>query len=112
MPTAPQRTCIGCHQVKARKDLIRIAKPPSGETIVIDLQGKENGRGAYVCPNINCINSAIQMGKLNRAFRLAPDSVDKVRLEIIKLKQKLLELVVSNQLTQKLGADRSRGGCP
>ena len=83
-----QRTCIGCWQVRTREDLIRIVRSPVDGAIVIDSRGKEKGRGAYVCFNIDCINKAMQPQKLDRAFR-----VDHIGLETIdRLRQDLLEL--------------------
>lgn len=46
----PQRQCIGCREMKNKKDLIRILKTDT-EGIIIDVTGKKNGRGAYICPN-------------------------------------------------------------
>ncbi len=46
----PQRKCIGCNQMKNKKELIRILKTQDDE-IVIDTTGKKNGRGAYICPD-------------------------------------------------------------
>jgi hypothetical protein len=82
---SPQRTCIGCRQVKAKRDLIRIVisvppnagksgltePKPRGEVVTIDLHGKKKGRGAYVCPNVDCIKKAMQPERLNRAFRIS-----------------------------------------
>ena len=90
----PQRTCIGCRQVKARKDLIRIARSPVEDIITVDLHGKEKGRGTYVCPNMDCINRAMRPESLSKAFRIIPDSANRIRLETIEeLKQNLLELI-------------------
>ena len=95
----PQRTCIGCHHVKAKKELIRIVRLSKGEAVVIDLRGKEKGRGAYVCPNVNCISKAMQPKRLDRAFRVIPNPSDRgTSLEVVdKLKQDLLELIEVNR---------------
>ena len=50
----PQRQCIGCGQMKDKKDLIRILKTQD-ESIVIDATGRKNGRGAYICANEDCL---------------------------------------------------------
>lgn len=93
----PQRTCIGCRQVKAKKDLIRIVRSPVGGTIAVDPHRKEKGRGAYICPNIDCINRAMQPERLNKAFRIISGSMDRISLETIdKLKQNLLGLIESH----------------
>ena len=92
-----RRTCIGCGQVRARSGLIRIVKSHVSGTIVADPRGKEKGRGAYVCSNIDCINKAMEPQRLGRALRIVPDSADCVNLETIyKLKQDLLELVAAD----------------
>lgn len=68
----PQRQCVGCRQMKDKKSLIRIIK--SDEGMMIDVTGKKNGRGAYVCPNKECIEKAIKTKGLDRSFG---QSVDK-----------------------------------
>lgn len=62
----PTRTCIACRQQNDKRNLIRIVK--SGEEIKLDLTGKLNGRGAYICNDINCIEKCIKSKALNRAF--------------------------------------------
>ena len=54
-----QRTCIGCMEEKEKKSLIRIVKQNDGK-IFIDKTGKANGRGAYICNNIECLEKAIK----------------------------------------------------
>lgn len=61
------RTCIGCNQIKPKKELIRIVKNKANE-ISIDKTGKANGRGAYICDNIECLEKAIKTKKLERSF--------------------------------------------
>lgn len=68
MKTIPQRTCIVCKQKGDKSNFVRIVKTPSGE-ITIDKTGKLNGRGAYVCDNIECIKKAQKTHALNRAFK-------------------------------------------
>lgn len=92
----PQRTCIGCLQIKAKKDLIRIVRSPDSEDIIFDLRGKENGRGAYICPDMNCIEKALQPEKLNRVFKIPQSSVVFISSEIIdRLKRDLSVLIQS-----------------
>lgn len=89
-----KRTCIGCRQVRARAELVRIVRSSVDGTVIADPRGKEKGRGAYVCSNIDCINNAMEQHRLNKAFRIAPGPVDGVSLESIdRLKQDLLGLV-------------------
>ena len=93
MTTVPQRTCIGCYRTANKKELIRIVKV-SDNSIFVDLDGKKNGRGAYVCHNIDCINKAMNFERLNRAFTIVPYSVNQLTLDIIKkTMQNLLELI-------------------
>ena len=67
MKNLPKRTCIGCSEVKLKKDLIRIVKNKEGQ-IFIDKTGKANGRGAYICDNIECLEKAIKTKRLERTF--------------------------------------------
>lgn len=69
MKKVPIRTCIGCNEAKPKKELIRIVKTTDGE-VMIDLTGKKNGRGAYICPNTNCLEKAIKTKRLSRAFEM------------------------------------------
>ena len=63
----PQRKCVGCNEMKDKKDLIRIVRSPEGE-ITLDLTGRKNGRGAYVCPKEECITKAVKEKRLERAL--------------------------------------------
>lgn len=67
MKKIPQRKCVGCNEMKDKKDLFRIVRSPEGE-ISLDLTGKKNGRGAYVCPNPECITKAVKEKRLERAL--------------------------------------------
>lgn len=68
----PQRKCIGCGQMKDKKELIRVLKTQE-ETIIIDTTGKKNGRGAYVCANEDCLAKAFKTKGLERSFKMAID---------------------------------------
>lgn len=70
MKKIPQRKCVGCNEMKDKKDLFRIVRSPEGE-ISLDLTGKKNGRGAYVCPNPECITKAVKEKRLERALEKA-----------------------------------------
>ncbi|UPA29417.1 YlxR family protein [Terrisporobacter glycolicus] len=65
----PQRKCIACQDRDSKKELIRIVKNKEGE-IFIDLAGKANGRGAYICKDSECLKKAIKSKALNRAFKM------------------------------------------
>lgn len=76
----PQRMCIGCHEMKDKKELVRIVKTPQGE-IEVDITGKKSGRGAYLCSNLACLQKAIKAKKLEKAFQC---SITEENLEKIK----------------------------
>ena len=63
----PQRTCMACNQKKDKKELLRIVKNKNGE-ILIDEQGKQEGRGAYICKNIDCLEKAIKNKRLENSL--------------------------------------------
>ena len=67
MKKPPERTCIGCNTQKEKKDLIRIVKDKEGK-ISIDKTGKANGRGAYICDNLECLEKAIKTKRLDKIF--------------------------------------------
>ena len=69
MKKIPQRTCMGCNSQKSKKELIRIVKNKYG-IISIDKTGKAEGRGAYICNDIECLEKAIKSKKLERVFEL------------------------------------------
>lgn len=56
----PMRQCIGCREMKSKKEMIRILKTTEDE-IVIDATGKKNGRGAYICPSRECFQKAVKI---------------------------------------------------
>lgn len=69
----PQRQCLGCREMKNKKDLIRVVRSPEGE-ISLDFKGKKPGRGAYVCPEPACLARAKKARALERAFETAVPS--------------------------------------
>ena len=64
----PQRTCIACKSVKDKKDLIRIVRTKEGEP-ELDVTGRKNGRGAYICKDIKCFESLKKSRGLDRSFK-------------------------------------------
>lgn len=66
----PKRRCNGCGEQKPKKELIRVVRSPEGE-ISLDLHGKKPGRGAYVCPNPECLQKARKAKRLERVFECA-----------------------------------------
>ena len=67
MKSLPQRTCMGCNLKKNKKELIRIVKNKEGN-ISIDRTGKAEGRGAYICDNISCLEKVIKSKRLEKLF--------------------------------------------
>ena len=63
----PLRTCVVTKEKCEKKDLLRIVKSKEG-TIEVDLTGKKNGRGAYICKNEECLNKLIKTKKLEKVF--------------------------------------------
>ena len=63
----PMRQCVGCREMKPKKELIRVVKSPEGE-VSLDFKGKKPGRGAYVCPDEACLKRARKAKALERAF--------------------------------------------
>lgn len=65
----PLRKCVACNERKSKSDLIRIVKKED-KKVEIDLTGKANGRGAYICRNVDCIDEAEKTKKLSRALKM------------------------------------------
>ena len=63
----PQRKCMGCMESRNKSELIRVVRSPEGE-ISLDLTGRKNGRGAYICKNLDCFTKAIKKKAFFRAF--------------------------------------------
>ena len=77
----PQRKCVGCGEMKSKKELIRVVRSPEGE-IFLDLTGKKAGRGAYVCSDKECITKAYKGHRLEKALeKQVNDDVYKKLLE-------------------------------
>lgn len=71
----PMRKCIGCNESKQKKELVRIVRSPEGE-ISLDMTGKKSGRGAYICPNADCLNKARKSKRIDRILEIqVPESV-------------------------------------
>ena len=65
----PMRKCIGCNEAKQKKELVRRVKSPEGE-ISVDLTGKKNGRGAYICPDAACLKIARKAKRIEKSFQM------------------------------------------
>ncbi len=65
----PKRVCVGCREQFDKKDLVRVVRTPEG-LITIDFKGKQNGRGAYLCRNRECLEKAVKNKGLERALKV------------------------------------------
>ena len=79
----PQRMCVGCREKRDKKDLLRVVRTPEGQ-LVLDATGKKSGRGAYICPNAECLQKARKSRALERAFEAAigPDIYEALQAQI------------------------------
>ena len=66
----PLRQCIGCGEMKSKKEMIRVIKTAEGE-ILLDATGRKNGRGAYLCPSMERFKKAVKGRGLERSFKMA-----------------------------------------
>ena len=82
----PMRQCVGCQEMKSRKELLRIIKTAENE-ILLDTTGKKNGRGAYLCPNGECLARAVKTKGLERSLKTA------IPKEVIENLTKEMEVV-------------------
>lgn len=71
----PLRTCIACRQKRSKRELIRVVRTPEG-AIEIDPRGKVSGRGAYLCPDPQCWEAALEQGRLGRALKCRVSAED------------------------------------
>ena len=75
MKKIPMRMCTGCGELKPKRELIRVVKSPEGK-IALDRTGRLPGRGAYVCPDLECLKKARKTRRLERVFSSAiPEEV-------------------------------------
>ena len=70
MKKVPLRQCIGCGEMKSKKEMIRVIKT-ADEEILLDATGRKNGRGAYLCPSTECMKKAVKSKGLERSFKMA-----------------------------------------
>ena len=66
----PMRLCIGCGEMKTKSELMRVLKT-NEDTFLLDVTGKKNGRGAYLCKNQSCLDKAIKTKGLERSFKMS-----------------------------------------
>ena len=79
----PQRQCMGCRERKPKRDMIRVVRGTDG-TVSLDFGGKINGRGAYICPDMECLKKAIRSKALDRSLEVTiPEQVyDRLQKEM------------------------------
>ena len=79
----PMRQCLGCREHKPKKELIRVVRSPEG-AVSLDFRGKLPGRGAYVCPQADCLARARKSRALERAFETAlpPEVYEALELQM------------------------------
>ena len=84
----PLRQCVGCREMKPKKELIRVVKSPEGE-VSLDFKGKKPGRGAYVCPRAACLAKARKAKRIERALEVAipPEVYDAMQAEIARAEE-------------------------
>ncbi|CDB76910.1 putative uncharacterized protein [Blautia sp. CAG:237] len=84
----PMRQCTGCREMKSKKEMIRVLKTPEDE-IVLDTTGRKNGRGAYVCPSIECLDKAIRNHGIERSLKTSvPEEVyEDLKKELSKIEK-------------------------
>lgn len=71
----PMRQCVGCGEMKGKKEMMRVLKTPEG-AIVLDKTGRKNGRGAYLCMKLDCLKMARKNRGLERSFKMSiPEEV-------------------------------------
>ena len=84
----PMRMCVGCREMKEKRELIRSVRTPEGET-VLDPTGKKSGRGAYVCRNAECLRRSIRQKQLERQLEisLTEGIIETLTAEMERLKE-------------------------
>lgn len=82
----PMRKCVGCGEMKPKKELLRILRTETGE-FVVDALGKANGRGAYLCRSVECFQKAVKNRGLERSFKQAipPEVYERMEKEMEEL---------------------------
>ena len=111
MKKIPLRTCVGCKEVKPKKELIRVVKQSDGK-IMLDFTGKANGRGAYLCPNADCLAQAIKtelgvdgdltVADLQKLTKLSAKSLSIQSLKGLEIKNLIIMKVIAQLYFQFL----------
>ena len=82
----PMRMCVGCREMKEKRELIRVVRTPAGEA-ALDATGKKSGRGAYVCRQAECLRRAIRQKQLERQLEitLTPEVTEALTAEMERM---------------------------
>jgi len=75
----PERTCIACHEIRPKRDLLRLVCSPEG-AVEVDTSGRKPGRGAYLCQSPECWHKGVSKGKLEHALRGKINAENRARL--------------------------------
>lgn len=80
----PMRMCLGCQEMKPKKELIRVVRTPEG-TVELDPSGKRNGRGAYICPQVDCFKAAVKGKRFQKALEieLSPQVIEELERKLV-----------------------------
>ena len=89
----PMRMCVGCREMKPKKELLRAVRSPEGQ-VSLDTTGKKPGRGAYCCYNAECLRRALKQGQLDR--QLEVKLTDEVNAQLTETMQQLLSQQETN----------------
>lgn len=81
----PQRTCVACRQVKAKRQLVRLVALPGGG-VDVDTDSRKAGRGAYMCPTIKCWQTGLGAGRMEYALRTSLTRENRERLILFSKK--------------------------
>jgi predicted RNA-binding protein YlxR (DUF448 family) len=81
----PLRMCLGCQEMKPKKELIRVVRCANSDNIMVDITGKQSGRGAYLCKKLECLEKAYKTKRVEKALEhsVSPEVYDQLRKEII-----------------------------
>lgn len=79
----PVRTCVGCQEQRDKRELVRVVRTPEGH-VEVDLTGKANGRGAYICPRTECFDAAVKRRRFTSALQvnLKEDDLERLRRDL------------------------------
>jgi len=76
----PMRTCTGCRQERPKREMVRVVRTPEGK-VLVDRTGRQNGRGAYMCPRYDCWSQALRRGSLAHTLKVELSAEDRAELE-------------------------------